>query len=234
MVTMMAVQKRWLFPWLVSVGLLGLGCDSATFSSDSNKAGKRRPADFVNKSNNGDKQRPTDTVDKAEPIEIEAGRSRRLQDDTRDDTSKDDVEGKATVLSITGLGGDEKDPVKIMLQKNDGSTVEVDWPLKGAVVKVEGVCLKNRGSKRTRHLIVSTRHKGGVTVTNSSQCFVGLRESDESIHMGMEQKCDSNDFNSIDDRVATFTCPESELTITGLRFDESIREPKNWQKWVEE
>lgn len=141
-----------------------------------------------------------------------------------DDVGTDggELTGQKAVLKLIGLRNDDGGS-SIEVTRADGKVRTGQWPGKGQTVEIADVC--NRTKTKLK---IKVTFKGKSFEPSNPKCFVGKEVDKKTLHIGFEEDCDSTSFNQIDDTIATWSCPQSDLTIETLRMDNGI----NMTDWL--
>jgi hypothetical protein len=124
--------------------------------------------------------------------------------------------GDKARLTLQGLRNDDGG-VAVEVTREDGKVLTGTWPAAGQTTYIENACQKTKVK-----LKLKVNFRGRSFWPDDVRCMVGRPLDKKSLQIGFEEDCDSTDYNQIDDAIATWSCPESELTIEALRLDSSI------------
>ena len=146
------------------------------------------------------------------------------EDDDGDlDEDEDEITGEEAILKITGLRRDRDDAPMLIVRRGDEEH-RIAWPAKGQTIELKDIC-----DHKDVEIEIETELRGQTFRPSQSQCFIAKENGDNSWHVGFEHDCNSNDYNKIDDTIATFTCSISDFEIEDITVNNGI--PMN--RWID-
>ena len=93
----------------------------------------------------------------------------------------------------------------------------VPWPRQDETAIIEGVC-----TDKDTILTISVTKSSKNYAPSQPKCFVGKPGTAADVTMGFKDDCNDDRSTSIDNAIATFTCPKGKLTVKDLRLDAGL------------
>ncbi len=184
---------------------------------DSGDGGRDTDGDSDGDDTNGGKDSDDDDMDGTDDLFIGDDEVDDNDDgDDEIDEDEDEITGEKAILKITGLRRDRNDAPVLIVRRGDKEE-RVAWPAKGQTIEIKDIC-----DHKEVEIEIETQLRGQTFKPSQTQCFIAKENGDNSWHVGFEHDCNSNDYNKIDDTIATFTCSISDFEIKDIAINNSI------------